>query len=210
MGTPSRRFSVLDGMFLVAASAIGFAVMRSYSLEVLHNNLTPYPALPRALLTAWAYAIATMPIPAVWAVVLFACRLRRPRPPWRRLVNQPGFVACGAVSLVIAIRLTGFLTLVARTLGNPFYTTNLGVSEALSVTISYPGPVNIATIYNSAYFAASAFGMSTSVAAVWLLLVASGRWRPEPSWLDRLGRAVGAYWIAMIPLSCWWDYHMLY
>jgi hypothetical protein len=35
-----------------------------------------------------------------------------------------------------------------------------------------------------------------TVAAIWLLLALSGRWRPEPSWIDRLGRLLGVVWIA--------------
>ena len=49
-----------------------------------------------------------------------------------------------------------------------------------------------------------------AVGAAWLLLVVSGRWRAEPVWIDRLGRALGIFWIAIIPFSCWWDYHVLY
>jgi hypothetical protein len=36
-------------------------------------------------------------------------RLPRPRPALRRLVRQPRFVAAGAVTLVVAVRLAGFL-----------------------------------------------------------------------------------------------------
>jgi hypothetical protein len=36
-----------------------------------------------------------------------------------------------------------------------------------------------------------------TVAAIWLLLVLSGRWRPERSWIDRLGRLLGVVWIAV-------------
>ena len=35
-----------------------------------------------------------------------------------------------------------------------------------------------------------------TVAAIWLLLGLSGRWRPEKSWIDRLGRLLGVVWIA--------------
>lgn len=35
-----------------------------------------------------------------------------------------------------------------------------------------------------------------TVAVVWLLLALSGRWRPEKSWIDRLGRLLGVVWIA--------------
>jgi len=205
----SRRCTLLDVMALIAATAIGFSLARTYSLEVLSNDLKHYPFLPRVLLTSWAYILAVLPVPAMWSIALFGLSLRRPRPDLRRLARQPGFVAAGAVTLVGAIRLAGFLTLIARTLGNRSYT--LGAFfDALAMTVSFRGPVNVATVYNTAYFASSAFGTSMAVAAAWLLLVVSGRWRSEPAWLDRLGRGLGAYWIGIIPFSCWWDYHILY
>ncbi len=39
-----------------------------------------------------------------------------------------------------------------------------------------------------------------AVAASWLVLIVGRRWRPEPSWIDRCGRAVGAYWIMLVPI----------
>ena len=38
-----------------------------------------------------------------------------------------------------------------------------------------------------------------SVALAWLVLVLSGRWRAERSWIDRSGRVVGACWLALLP-----------
>jgi hypothetical protein len=35
----------------------------------------------------------------------------------------------------------------------------------------------------------------------WVALVLSGRWRPEPSWIDRAGRIIGVTWIAAVVLS---------
>ena len=37
-----------------------------------------------------------------------------------------------------------------------------------------------------------------TVAMGWLILSLGHRWRPEPSWIDRAGRIVGAYWLLMI------------
>jgi hypothetical protein len=197
-----RRCTLLDVMVLVAATATGFAIARTYSLELLANQLTHYPLLPRILLTIWSYLVAVLPLPVMWSIGLFVLSLRRPRPLLRRLVRQPGFVACGAVTLVAAIRLLGFFTLLARTIGNPrhFLTMSLDVFLNFSLTL----------VFNSAYFSTSAFGLSVAVASAWLLLSVSGLWRSEPTWLDRAGRCLGVYWIAIIPLSCWWDYHMLY
>jgi hypothetical protein len=39
------------------------------------------------------------------------------------------------------------------------------------------------------------------VATAWLMLALSGRWRSEPSWIDRLGRIIGVFWVGLLPLS---------
>jgi hypothetical protein len=31
-----------------------------------------------------------------------------------------------------------------------------------------------------------------------MALAFSRRWRPEPSWIDRLGRVLGLYWLLML------------
>jgi hypothetical protein len=151
----NRRFHLLDGMALIAATAIGLAIARAYALEVLNNNLGPYPVFSRLLLTVWAYILATLPIPVMWSIAMFLLHLRRPRARLRLLADQPGFAACGAVALVAAIRLVGTLTLMARTSGIGSYAVTLALFDFASfvVTVSYPGQVSAATIYNSAYFA---------------------------------------------------------
>ena len=40
-----------------------------------------------------------------------------------------------------------------------------------------------------------------AVAVAWLGLAASGRWRPQASWIDRLGRGLGATWIGITALT---------
>lgn len=207
--SPGRNCTLLDLMILVAATAIGLTLVRAYSLTALNNQWTYYPFIPRILLLIWAAILAVLPLPAMWSIALFGLGLRHPRPSLRRLVRQPGFVAAGAVTMVGAIRLAGLLMLIARTLGNRSSTIG-AFSDILAMTLSYRGPVNVATVYNKAYFASSAIGTSAAVAAAWLLLYVSGRWRSEPVWLDRLGRGLGTFWIGIIPLSCWWDYHVIY
>lgn len=49
-------------MALVAATAIGFAAARAFTLEVLRNDLAPFPPIRRIPLTIWAGIVATMPI----------------------------------------------------------------------------------------------------------------------------------------------------
>ncbi|MHB1557681.1 MAG: hypothetical protein ACYC61_09395 [Isosphaeraceae bacterium] len=39
------------------------------------------------------------------------------------------------------------------------------------------------------------------MAAFWLVPAVAGRWRPEKSWIDRLGRALGITWIVISILA---------
>jgi hypothetical protein len=41
------------------------------------------------------------------------------------------------------------------------------------------------------------------VGVVWLGLAASRYWHPEPSWIDRAGRALGIGWLVTVPLFVW-------
>jgi hypothetical protein len=54
-----------------------------------------------------------------------------------------------------------------------------------------------------------------AAAVSWFTLVLTGRWRPEPSWVDRWGRALGCSWIILAPMmsllidhSTWWGNFM--
>jgi hypothetical protein len=45
-----------------------------------------------------------------------------------------------------------------------------------------------------------------AVAAVWLFAALAGCWRPEKTWVDRTGRALGAFWLLVAAaywLSVW-------
>ena len=45
--------------------------------------------------------------------------------------------------------------------------------------------------------------LPTAVAAAWLTLALCGRWRPEPSWVDRAGRGLGLGWLVLLLLGPW-------
>ena len=95
-------------------------------------------------------------------------RLRRPRPPLRMVIRQPGFAACAApVAVVLAALPLAFVT----------------PSELAGQVIEIGG-------------------QALAVAAVplaWLSLIATRRWNPEPSWIDRLGRVLGVLWMVSLP-----------
>ena len=60
---------------------------------------------------------------------------------------------------------------------------------------------------NIALYVLTPMPLAASVAAAWSIMALDGRWRPEPTWLDRSGRAVGIYWIlagvAIPTLNIW-------
>jgi hypothetical protein len=113
-------------------------------------------------------------------------RLTPPRPSWMRLTRQPGAVACmvGSVALILEI---GTAALFYHFV-NTTYTSYNGV---WSYVLGLDGMRRVAS------------RVSFAVGAAWFLLVIGGRWRAEPSWIDRVGRAVGIFWVALIPLYNW-------
>ncbi len=99
-----------------------------------------------------------------------AWRLRQPRQRLRRIARQPGYVACAAAAVSLI-----------------------------------PGMVSYAGIYyRPSYFQEPWFWLThwteSTVVGAWLALAVSGRWRAEASWVDRLGRLLGAYWLLRILL----------
>jgi hypothetical protein len=181
-----RRFAIGDAMIVVALAACLFA---AFSQSVVPNRIGMYarnapglvrylylggpldslpfrgltrPAMVDYLRRTPATILGEVGLPllplSTLAFLLF--RLRKPRPPWRDLLRQPGSV--GVLAAVLAV----------------FVEVDLRWFE---VPIPTPMPLNI----------------GLAVAASWLVLGVSGRWRAEPSWVDRLGLVLGACWIVL-------------
>lgn len=62
-------------------------------------------------------------------------------------------------------------------------------------------------LFETDHFLDTMATIGAAVAASWTFLFVSGEWRPERSWIDRAGRVLGWYWIAIQPLTSWWDFH---
>jgi hypothetical protein len=168
-----RRFSVLDAMILVAATAVGFAGIRAFSPAFYSYQYTPIPPPPwlnwsAVVLSNWAFYLS--PLPAAWTLAALVLRLRPPRPPLRRLMRQPGAVAVFAAMMLILVGVIHYLL----DLHNP---------SLHGVPFEY-----------------TSFSLGCGVGAAWWILALSMRWRAERSWIDRLGRVLGAYWIVMVPV----------
>jgi hypothetical protein len=167
----------MDGMILVAALAGGFALARL--CWPTSGNFSPHSV------REWGCAMfgATM-IPCTVAAVVI--RLMRPRPDAERLLCQPGMAASCAAIVAIAIGLCPRV---------------LGAVELHFSTMRHNAP-NYQFYHHFWYIYSLPIG--PAVAATWLALMFSGRWRPERGWIDRLGRILGGCWILFVFVQ--WEY----
>lgn len=124
-------------------------------------------------------AFAFLAPPTIAAIGL---RLRRPRPDRRELVGQPGSVACIGAGVAILVPLLDAYVRI-RPLVSSCMWGELFCKDFLLILVerTIPGSLGLA-----------GFG----IALTWSLLAAGGRWRAEPSRIDRLGRFLGLAWIA--------------
>lgn len=178
---PRRKLTIADAMILVAALAIGLVMVRS-NLPVGFEPLPRSPALIPNAISAWAALL--FPSLEVGTVAVSLLALRRPRPPFSQWTLQPGFVACGAASFIVEV-------------GAAVNVLYLGVGAILR---QWPGGWVPYQDHDLMFFSNHVGQISHAVAACWALMAAGGRWRPEPNWLDRLGRGFGLFWVGMIPI----------
>lgn len=184
--TPRRRFTLFDGMVLIAATAVGIACFRALwgSFEI---------SLPRPhSLAAWLELFLTIlvvgwPMLAIWTVAILFLRLLKPRPRRLLLTRQPGLIACVAVvtaialvvSLVVGIGLIGWVLNGTMQFVWSDFDSSTGVELFIFVM-----PIII----------------QIGVLGAWGTLALTGRWRSERSWIDRVGRLLGVVWVVILPV----------
>jgi hypothetical protein len=163
-----RRFNLVDGLILVAAAALTFRALRT---ELPGFGVSPLGwrgVLDHTVIVSSAGAL-------FGTLALLILRLRRPRPPLRRLTLQPGFTAGLAIMVHAAFVGLSFIKLARIELRGAAGLEWVTYEFLLELTLSY--------------------GNGSAVAAVWLVAALGGRWRAERSWLDRSGRVLGVFWI---------------
>ena len=130
---------------------------------------------------------AAVPLVAIWTVAVLFLGLRRRRSS-RRLLLGPGLAACAGAVPAMALWVLDRIAEAAAFAGS-----NRGLN-------AWDGFVNALTggygFWMDLIQRPSGIGMAVAGAWSWLLL--SGRWRSQPTWIDRLGRALGFYWLSMI------------
>jgi hypothetical protein len=206
-----RRFLLSDAIAPVLATAIGLTVVRPYYATMKLLDWTP--PIPHAapfngwIKGLWGCLVLAAPLAMAWTLAILALRLRHPRDRWTRLVRQPGLVAGLMAASVLAWRLVGFATMCARLIGRP--TVNILTVRSRALSGSWGGgwpPDNL--LFETDHYLDTMATIGVAVASSWILLLASGRWRAEASWIDRAGRVLGWFWIATLPLTSWWDFHV--
>jgi hypothetical protein len=187
--TTSRQFGLSDLMILVAAAALGLGILRADGsgtrlLETakifMEKRDSPWFHVTRVLLTRIEMVAAPPLLMTTLAVLLM--RFRNPRPRWRRLVRQPGFVAGLAMFPAWPIVASGTLREVFSWRGGTL-------------------PVGWLAEWIPRLSRDSAPTVGLAVIVAWATLRLVGRWRAEPSAIDRLGRACGAAWITLLAMD---------
>jgi hypothetical protein len=196
-----RRVTLFDVMALIAATAFGlwltqFGWPRNAAnlagVMVFMPTPSGYPSKTWMLPVAERIA-PILPCLAAWTGAFLASRLHAPRPRRRRLVLQPGLV--GAVAVLFVLILESILLVGSARIDGRFgWSTPTRVAEFAT---------------NGVVLLAHHAGWAVAVS--WLTLALIGRWRPEPSWVDRWGRLLGCTWIFVGPLASllidhtpWW------
>jgi hypothetical protein len=160
-----------DVLVLIAAIAVGLA-----STRIGLRHLAEGTDQKRYAFRIDQFFCFATPVLLSLSLAIFGLSLRRPRPPLVRLVREPGFAAIGAVTSVFLIS---------------------GVRQLIEALVQDYDETSV-------FFYLAAIGrmpadVGLGVCVAWVPL-AIGRWRPNRSWTDRFGRAIGFLWIVFLLL----------
>lgn len=180
----SRRFGIADGLILIGGVATGFGALRGLwpdlNVEAAWNAIAhPHPAWSPWYALAFTVEFGVhlgIPLLAAWTPASLIVQLIRPRPTWRRLCRQPGFVACAIATAVIGV------TVAAGSTG-AWILTWMGQGSSPEANTK---PCLIGGIVAGA-----------GILGSWVTMRLCRVCRPRPTWTDQLGRLTGAAWVGI-------------
>jgi hypothetical protein len=186
---PDRaRLSLADVMILVATTGLSLSVYilldnglfsgQRFFFGVFRES-TDLNALQMISRVGGALSILLI-LFGGWTLVLPILPLRNDRSQWRRLSRQPGISACIAVA-------TGMLV----------WTAVAGGTLWIRDVVQHHAPLPPDFWIRSPVFDGLLVCAGISVAAVWVVQIATGRWRPRANAFDRIGRGLGILWFAV-------------
>jgi hypothetical protein len=173
---PPRRFTLADAMLVVAVMAAALFLLRigaGLGLFTIDPGAKSPPG--RDFVEHLSVGGGCVLVPLALTVV--ALSLRDGRPTRYESTHAPGFVACLAM-------------LVAAILPAAYFVVRVTTADELNRANE------IALNFNNS-FGRLTSGAGPMIAGAWLALVLTGRWRPRPTWIDRLGRGIGGCFIIM-------------
>ena len=171
-----RKFTLLDGMIFIAATAVALGWERVYLTYV--STQFVFSSMPRPFVIRLYFA-GIAPFLVMYALTLLGRGLRAPRPPIRRLARRPGMAACLAIALGVAV--AGLCVPVQLAVSAFDYSTYFSRGDLFGGTVFL--------------FTQRVWISGSTAAGTWLMLILTSGWRPEPNWIDRTGRALGACFI---------------
>jgi hypothetical protein len=206
----SRRsiYRLHDVMIAVAFTAIGLAWVQAewepirrlagpirgwYFVPRYSIRDQPIYLSTRSVVATGFYVLAGVASP--WPVFLLY-RSRRPGRTWRfGRVRRPGAVACLAATVVLSFELLQ----AALDPGRGSHRVNVWFQvDAHEVWIRHLDRPTFGAAKRDPFFG-MLYGMPRHagliVAGAWLALILARAWRPEPTWVDRAGRALGVFWL---------------
>jgi uncharacterized membrane protein YfcA len=165
----NKRIDLKDVLVLIAASVAGLALGA-------HDGWAEPVTRERVMEHLLAMAVT-------WTYAIFVLSLTRYRTDLSRMACRPGFSAVVAVMTVWGMNII-YESLIIIGPASPDHHTLASVAEWFWF------------LFNELFW----FGPVTNspagiVAAVWVVTAMAGCWRPEKSWIDRIGRALGVFWI---------------
>jgi hypothetical protein len=171
--TASRRFGLLDAMILVLAAGPVFLILRD---RYDFYRLASTPAVYRTVGTILAVANAIL-MGLTMAFTAFV--LRGPRASLRVVLRRPGPAACCAAFAAIVVM-----------------TTRVSVKAyAMFAMGVWGGSFEVRYVYP--WLVGDYVRIGFAVLGAWFALLMTRGWRPEPSWIDRGGRALGWGWLSL-------------